>query len=334
MRQNLKIMKHIYTLLFLLVVSLSFGQLKPPATLEAYYEDVNFSATGTNLYKALATTTIAKHTNFLSYSQRHDYLYNADQDPSNSNNVILIYSGESKDKREYQSANNTYNPQTFNTEHVYPKSFLNNTTPEGDLHHLRACKISVNSDRGNKPFTDGSGTYGLKSSSWYPGDDWRGDVARMLMYINLRYNEPFSDVGSLNLFLEWNAQDPVSAIEDQRNTVISNAQGNRNPFIDNPYLATIIWGGTAAQNRWEGVMSLIKFSDSNITILPNPAFGNTIAVTTSDVLQYKIYDVLGKVIDKGQTKNQTISIQGLTAGIYILKLSNGSQQLTKKLIRK
>jgi len=59
-------------------------------------------------------------------------------------------------------------------------------------------------------------------------------------------------VGNLDLFLEWNAEDPVSNFEIQRNEVISDAQGNRNPFIDNPHLATNIWGGDEAENRWDG----------------------------------------------------------------------------------
>src|SRR5690606_41682683 len=48
------------------------------------------------------------------------------------------------------------------------------------------------------------------------------------------------------------AADPVSALEKQRNEVIVGAQGNRNPFIDNPHLATRIWGGDEADNRWDG----------------------------------------------------------------------------------
>jgi hypothetical protein len=56
----------------------------------------------------------------------------------------------------------------------------------------------------------------------------------------------------IDLFLKWNVEDPVSAFEDQRNPVIEGVQGNRNPFIDNPYLATLIWGGaTAAEDKWE-----------------------------------------------------------------------------------
>ncbi len=327
------LMKHFCTLILLLIASFSFGQLTPPSALASYYSDVNFNVTGTDLYNELATTTITKHTTFLSYSQRHNYLYNADEDSSNTNNVILIYSGESRDEREYQSGNNTHSTQTFNTEHVYPKSFLQSGTSEGDLHHLRVCDISINSNRGNKPFANGSGTYTQTGTAWYPGDDWRGDVARMLMYINLRYNEPFSDIGTLNLFLEWNAKDPVSAIEDQRNRVISQAQGNRNPFIDNPYLATVIWGGTAAENRWENNMSATEFSNLNFSIYPNPVSRNTTFITTTETLQYEIYNILGKLIDKGQTQNQTISIHKLNAGVYILKLSDGTQQITKKLIR-
>ncbi|MGB8704779.1 MAG: endonuclease [Gillisia sp.] len=54
----------------------------------------------------------------------------------------------------------------------------------------------------------------------------------------------------MDLFLKWNREDPVSIFEIQRNNVIEGAQGNRNPFIDNPYIATLIWGGTPAENRW------------------------------------------------------------------------------------
>mgnify|MGYP003113810781 CR=1 FL=1 len=72
----------------------------------------------------------------------------------------------------------------------------------------------------------------------------------MIFYLNLRYNEDFESVGNLELFLKWNAQDPISAIEIQRNEIIYKAQGNRNPFIDNPLFASLIWDGPEAQNRW------------------------------------------------------------------------------------
>jgi len=229
------------------------GDFVIPNELTAYYSSMDFTKIETPLYEDLATLTIAKHTTFLQYTQRHNYLYNADADPANSDNVLLLYSGVSTFWKEYQSGSNSYSPQTFNTEHVYPKSKLGNEHSKADLHHLRTCNIGVNTDRGNLAFTDSSGTHGVKNGAWYPGDDWKGDVARMILYVNLRYDEPLtSDISTddINLFLKWNVEDPVSALEIQRNNVIANAQGNRNPFIDNPYLVTVIFGGDAAENRW------------------------------------------------------------------------------------
>ena len=230
-------------------VAESYYQL--PEALEDYYEGVDLDLEGDELYDELAVHTIAKHSPFLEYGQRHVYLYKADADPNNAENVILLYTGDSRDKREYESGNNPHQPQTFNTEHVYPRSYLENEA-EADLHVLRVADIDVNTLRWNYPFTEGEGKYELKGEAFFPGDEWRGDVARIIMYMNLRYDESFDTMGGLELFLEWNAADPVSALEKQRNEVILGAQGNRNPFIDNPHLATRIWGGDEADNRWDG----------------------------------------------------------------------------------
>ena len=327
-------MKHFYLILFLLISSIGFAQLAPPAELQTYYENVDFSLTGNYLYDDLAVETIVKHTTFLSYTERHDYLYDADEDLSNLNNVILIYSGESRNENEYLSGNNTYSPQTFNTEHVYPKSLLDNSNAEADLHLLRSCDISINSNRGNDPFTSGSGSYFSTGSAWYPGDDWRGDVARIVMYVNLRYNEPFTDVGDLNLFLQWNAIDPVSPFEDQRNTVISGVQGVRNPFIDNPYLATVIWGGTAAENRWD-ILSTQEYLINDISFYPNPLKGNKLYIDTNQSLNIEIFNILGKRIisDEVNSNKNYLNLSDLNSGIYLIKISNNNQTITKKLIK-
>ncbi|UKM65805.2 endonuclease [Flavobacteriaceae bacterium GSB9] len=221
-----------------------------PVELQGYYEGVIFSEDSDLTFEEVENLTVTKHTTILSYGQRHNYLYNADADLSNSDNVILMYSGESRYWKEYTSGTNSYSPQTFNTEHIYPQSLLTAENAVTDLHHLRACDASVNSDRLNYPFADGSGAYQLIGETWYPGDEWKGDVARMVLYLNIRYGETFTKVGSLDLFLKWNIEDPVSPFEAQRNNVIYAAQGNRNPFIDNPYIATLIWGGDDAENKW------------------------------------------------------------------------------------
>ncbi|APS37942.1 MULTISPECIES: Ig-like domain-containing protein [Salegentibacter] len=223
-----------------------------PSELEDYYDGLAISQNEDLNYKVISELTNEMHTTILSYGQRHDYLYNADEDLENEDNVILIYSGESRYWEEYSSGNNSYSPQTFNTEHVFPQSLLVSEIARTDLHHLRAADADVNELRSNNPYTEGGGDYdSVDDTAFFPGDEWKGDVARMILYLNVRYNEDISKVGNLELFLKWNREDPVSAFEIQRNNVIEGAQGNRNPFIDNPYLVTLIWGGDAAENTWE-----------------------------------------------------------------------------------
>lgn len=222
-----------------------------PNDLLYYYTDLAFTENNEVNLAQLQNHTIRNHTIILSYGQRHEFLYNADTDLNNTDNVILMYSGESRYYEEYTSGSNSYSPQTFNTEHVYPQSLLTIEDAVTDLHHLRSCDANINELRSNFPFTTGSGDYQLiGENQWYPGDDWRGDVARMIFYVHIRYGETFEKVGNLDLFLEWNAADPVSEFENQRNLYIEVAQGVRNPFIDNPYLATLLWEGQPAENKW------------------------------------------------------------------------------------
>ena len=183
-----------------------------PAELVDYYDGVVFSEDSDLMLNELEVLTITNHTTILSYSQRHQYLYNADADLSNTDNVILMYSGESRYWEEYTTSTNPYPTQTYNTEHVYPQSLYaggdggatKDEIVKADLHHLRACDDSVNSDRLNYSFADGSGAYQLMGETWFPGDEWKGDVARMIMYLNIRYAESFSNVGTIDLFLKWN----------------------------------------------------------------------------------------------------------------------------------
>lgn len=221
-----------------------------PDEIKAYYADLAITTDGDLNYEFVSNHTIKNHTTILSYGQRHDFLYNADL--TNPDNVILMYTGESRYYKEYTSGSNPYSPQTFNTEHIFPQSKLSATDAVTDLHHLRAADADINLLRSNYPYADGSGTYKLiGGNQWFPGDEWKGDVARMVFYLNVRYGEEFVKVGGLELLLKWNREDPVSAFEMQRNNVIYAAQGNRNIFIDNPYIATLIWGGIPSENKWE-----------------------------------------------------------------------------------
>ncbi len=223
-----------------------------PNEVKEYYKELPITTDGDLNFNFVSNHTIDNHTTILSYGARHEFLYNADADLANPDNVILMYTGESRYYEEYTSGTNSYSPQTFNTEHIFPQSKLSADDAVTDLHHLRSTDADINSLRSNYPFVDGSGTFELvNESEWFPGDEWKGDVARMVLYLNVRYGEEFVKVGGLELFLKWNKEDPVSAFELQRNNVIYAAQGNRNIFIDNPYIATLIWGGAAAENIWE-----------------------------------------------------------------------------------
>ena len=226
-------------------------RLDVPSSLETYYQNLFLCEDFQTNQQVLGKLTSNSHTSILSYGQRHDFIYSADADLQNPNNVVLMYSSERRFWKEYTSPNNDHNPQTFNTEHVYPQSKLENDDAVTDLHHLRVCDSKINSSRSNHPFVDGEGSFERVNTTWFPGDEWKGDVARMIFYLNIRYNEIINDVGTLELFIKWNIEDPVSDFERQRNSVIERAQGDRNPFIDNPYLVTLLWGGEDAENLWE-----------------------------------------------------------------------------------
>src|SRR5690554_7985812 len=58
-----------------------------------------------------------------------------------------------------------------------------------DPHNIRACDQRANQIRGNKRFGEGSGNARVIGNHWYPGDEWKGDVARMMMYMYVRYDE-------------------------------------------------------------------------------------------------------------------------------------------------
>ena len=326
-------MRHFLTT-FILSVYCSFVWAQMPA----YYQGIDFSqsvATVEANLKSLITTT---H-NPLSYSQTYSWIKLSDEDESNTSNVVLMYNAQSESKNNTIGGGNTTNPEVWNREHVYPQSMIN-APADADLHHLRACEAGINSDRGNLSFVSGSGNFGTTSGGWYPGDEWKGDVARMIMYVYLRYNEPFTDIGTLSLFLQWNVDDPVSNIERQRNDIIYGAQGNRNPFIDQPYLATFFWGGAPAEDTWGWPNTVEESALNNISMYPNPISSNgTIQLDNISVEITEAYlsDVTGRVVqvwNEGDFVNESVSLPvgSIEAGNYILTLQSNAAVVAKKIV--
>ncbi|UGU14946.1 endonuclease [Sinomicrobium kalidii] len=264
-------MKHYAAKLCTLSVALLFNSFLLLAQVPAYYNGTDISQTGNNLKNELAALITQTHTTNLSYTPGvWEALKQTDLDPGNPENVLLIYGyndndGNLQTDRTRDKDSNGGSTGDWNREHVFAKSLgnpnLGTSGPGADAHHLRASDVSMNSSRGNLPFEDASGNARRINNSWYPGDEWKGDVARMIMYMYLRYGDRClpSAVGvgaqtyssdMMDVFLEWNAEDPVSQYERNRNNILENIQGNRNPFIDNPVFATSIWGGPQAEDRF------------------------------------------------------------------------------------
>jgi len=225
-----------------------------------YYADA-IGKTGAQLEAALHDIISTGDTP-VSYDTVWTALKQTDQDPGNSANVIALYSGKSMAK-----SNNGGGVDQWNREHVWAQShggFGTTTGPGTDLHHLRPEDVTVNSARGNLDFDQGGtqnaeapGNY-ADGNSWEPRDAVKGDVARMIFYMSVRYEggDGFADlevndlvgngsaphIGRVSVLLQWSSQDPPSAFEQRRNDVIHETwQHNRNPFVDHPEWATEIW---------------------------------------------------------------------------------------------
>lgn len=340
--------------LFLLISVAFYSQ-------QNYYNGIDFSKNGIALKNDLATRIINTHTNFLSYTPGvWEACKNTDVNPANASQVILIYgySTSGTTARTRGINDNGGNSGDWNREHTYPRSLgnpnLGSSGAGADAHHLRPSDVKYNSERGNKRFADGSGNSGDVSGGWYPGDEWKGDVARMMMYMYLRYGNQclpsVVGIGSnastpddmIDLFLKWNAEDPVSTLEDNRNTYHENknnryAQGNRNPFIDNPFLATKIWGNPPSginqpADRW-GTLSNPKNGISTLKVYPNPVKGDTLFFNKTNSFSVEIFTVIGKrVLSKKINNNNKVDISTLKNGIYILKVFKNNASFIQKIL--
>ncbi len=197
---------------------------------------------------------------------------------------------------------------TLNREHVWPKSKASYYQTKGgaDLHHLRPSISSVNMAKSNHCFMDiPDDAYGRTTNNIEGAvvlevlkdagkvevrDNIKGDIARILLYVYCRWEQPnlYSDVDStylpafdsdddansgakviedLDTLLRWCENDPVDQWEMGRNDQTENVQGNRNVFIDYPELAWLMFGmeppttmttpsGEAAQGQYEVTLSV------------------------------------------------------------------------------
>lgn len=284
-----------------------------------------------------------------------DILQESDADPVNSNNVILIYTGE--------SVNGPQEYDGWNREHVWAKSRgdFGTSRPMGtDVHNLRASNINVNSTRSNYSFDDCTSSncnqiYGNSYSSsalvFEPRDEDKGDVARIIFYMDVRYEgdsgeqdlEMTEDIlstssklprhGVRSTLLEWHELDPVDDFERNRNDVIYSYQGNRNPFIDHPELVDYIWGDQQ-QTAWNSSLSNTTVQTNFKLFIPNPVQTSYIDIPPSiNASSIVLYNLQGKQMSRSPGLAERIKTPA-ASGIYFLQFVFDRSVLNKRILVK
>ena len=212
--------------------------------------ELSASALQSELHELMTDT----HTYISSYDDCH---YKADRSDcqNGDGSVSLIYTNYSATMSQWNG---------WNREHVWPKSLAGDSTTGGgaDMHHIRPSDQVVNSTRNNKKYGNvdgGTAKYGSNPASGYLGgyydstyfeplDNVKGDVARICLYVMVRWGEDWKATSitqvfeSVDVLLEWCELDPVDTWEMGRNEVVEDIQGNRNVFIDYPEYAWLIFG--------------------------------------------------------------------------------------------
>ena len=208
----------------------------------------------------------------LSYRELWDVLKEADRHPTQPNHVIGIYSRAAVPAECTEGKAPAGCKPTWNREHVWPKSKSfprRDQWAHTDAHHIAAEVSRCNSLRGNLDLGEGGELHPECSSrrgrgaraSWEPSDASKGQVARMLLYMAVRYEgDPIGDktpdlellrrstrdgephLGDLCVLVRWSQAFPVTPHERERHAVVVSKQGNRNPFVDRPDLVGRIWG--------------------------------------------------------------------------------------------
>jgi hypothetical protein len=290
------------------------------------------------------------------YGDMIEILKNADQNPKNSNEVWLMYVEQSRSKLEFQDTG--ISTRKWNREHIYPQSrggYADGTLsiPDGknvwlttnaddilaghaDAHHLRAEDAAENTSRSNKDYglTGYNGPSGTKSS-------WKGDVARSVFYMAVRYNalsvvngdiaDTVGQLGDLASLLTWNALDPSDDFEMNRNNYIYTWQVNRNPFIDYPELANYIWGTKAGQ-VWHFNLATNDFVNLKVILYPNPTKKSITISGLNEIATVEIYNSIGaKLLNTTFNGETTLNID-FPSGIYFAKIKSEEKTVVKKII--
>ena len=349
-------MKKLYLFLTLIITAVALN-----AQPQGYYNGTE-GLTGNALKTALHN--IIKTDNHTSYSGLWSAYQQTDKKPNGK--VWDIYSDIPNGTPPYQFTFNTdqcgnYNGEgdCYNREHLWAQSWTNDDSKhKTDLHHVYPTDGYVNNRRGNYAFgevgnaswtSQNGGKLGSNTVSGYNGtvfepiDEYKGDIARALMYVCVRYyqedsgwttsdmtNKSLIKDWAMTMLLRWHEEDPVDDKEINRNNAVYNIQRNRNPFVDYPDFAPMIWDPT-----WDGVEDQY-LTTILVNVWPNPAT-STININGENLNAVYMYNAMGQLVltaDLQNTDNQSsIDVRGFNSGIYFMNIiSESGSSILKKVV--
>jgi endonuclease I len=323
-----------------------FAQIPP-----GYY-DPAMGLSGPALKAALADI-ISPHT-VHAYSELWDDFLTTDERDENATQVWDIYSEDPDGPDPYiydftvdQCGNSPSGEGVcYNREHSMPQSWFNDAAPmNSDLFHIYPTDAWVNQKRGNLPygevgsadFTSENGTRtGTSNFPGYSGDvcepldAYKGDLARTYFYMLTRYmnnadtwSSPMLAAGDLtiwaeNLLVQWNAEDPVSPKEVERNNDIYQIQDNRNPYIDHPEWVGSIWGPFAAVPDADRSTARGWYADG---VLYRDALAGVLPCT--------ILDASGRTIAQRMFTAPRLDLGFLTPGLYVARFADSTVRFVR-----
>ena len=247
---------------------------------------------GVELQNGLSILMANTQTEIIAYKDLKTCLSTTDSDLMDDNSMITLYTRDIID--------GTWNESLWNREHVWCKNHSNglytavqenNKGAGSDIHHVRPALMTINSTRSNVPYgivnkssatqIGDTGNY-FGNNIFEPSDEIKGDIARILMYVYVRYSSSLNSTydtiidkrGDLritdivttpsgleedawNLLLSWNDLDPVNYLEMNRNEEGQKLQNNRNVFIDHQEFARMCF-----DSSYDGEGALIDFNNS------------------------------------------------------------------------
>lgn len=205
----------------------------------------------------------------------------------------------------------------WNREHTWPQSWFNqHSTPRSDLFHVYPTDGYVNGQRANYPYgevnnptyTSGNGsklgpcvTAGYSGKVFEPIDEYKGDIARSYFYMSVRYSTEDDNWGSsgmtnkstilpwaMDMLLRWSDADPVSQKEIDRNNTVYGYQNNRNPFIDHPEFARMIWDENWSGGTSYNITCATGLPHGSVSAPESAMEGSTVFITATPSSGYMV----------------------------------------------